>query len=269
MDNLSIPSTNSNAIAVSPFDFEGAQVRIIVRDGDPWFVLADACRILEIGNPSQAASRLDKDEKHTLTTNEGMVQKGPQSLITINESGLYSLVVTSRKPSAKRFKKWVTSEVLPSIRKTGSYGQDPMELLADPASLRQLLSGYAERVEVLEAKVEEAQPKVSFYDDYANSDGLFGLQNAARVLSQGPNKFVRWLKQDYLFYQGTALVPRVQYIQQGIFEVITTIVDDKARPRTFVTPKGIQYFAERFGVVLEGQRPPLRVTELPLFGEAD
>lgn len=97
------------------------EFRIVDRNGEPWFVLADVCRVLEIGNPSQAASRLDEDEKATLINDEGRPGDGAQSFTIINESGLYSLILTSRKPSAKRFKKWVTSEVLPSIRKTGGY----------------------------------------------------------------------------------------------------------------------------------------------------
>lgn len=103
-------------------DQESEQFRVINRDNEPWFVLADVCRKLEINNPSQAASRLDDDEKSTLITNEGTPTSGPQSFVIINESGLYSLILTSRKEGAKRFKKWVTSEVLPSIRKTGGYG---------------------------------------------------------------------------------------------------------------------------------------------------
>ncbi len=105
-----------------PFLFEDAHlVRGVIRDGEPWFVLADVCRVLEIGNPSQAATRLDDDERATLTNNEGQAGQGAQSFTIINESGLYSLILTSRKPAAKRFKKWVTAEVLPSIRKTGAY----------------------------------------------------------------------------------------------------------------------------------------------------
>lgn len=97
------------------FDF-----RIIDRDGEPWFVLADVCRALEIANAADAARRLDDDEKGIVITD---TLGGPQKLAIINESGLYSLILTSRKEGAKRFKKWVTSEVLPSIRKTGSYGK--------------------------------------------------------------------------------------------------------------------------------------------------
>jgi prophage antirepressor-like protein len=100
------------------------EFRMFDRDSEPWFVLVDACRALEIKNPSDAASRLDDDEKMTLTLTEDQsgVRGGPRSMTIINEPGLYSLILRSDKPSAKRFKKWVTSEVLPTIRKTGSYG---------------------------------------------------------------------------------------------------------------------------------------------------
>lgn len=106
------------------FDFDGLPVRVQDETGEPWFVLADVCRVLEIGNPSQAATRLDDDEKMTLTNNEGRAGSGAQAFTIINESGLYSLILTSRKPAAKRFKKWVTAEVLPAIRRTGRFAMD-------------------------------------------------------------------------------------------------------------------------------------------------
>ena len=94
--------------------------------GEPWFVLADVCRVLEVGNPSDAARRLDEDEKATLDNIEGRPGHGAQSFAIISESGLYSLILTSRKLAAKRFKKWVTAEVLPSIRKTDRYARAVM-----------------------------------------------------------------------------------------------------------------------------------------------
>lgn len=104
-------------------DPEHEEFRVIDRDGNPWFVLADVCRKLGIGNPSDAASRLDADEKMTLEITEGQsgVRGGARSMTIINESGLYSVILRSNKPEAKAFKKWITSEVLPSIRKTGGY----------------------------------------------------------------------------------------------------------------------------------------------------
>lgn len=97
------------------------QFRTVDRDGEPWFVLADVCKVLDIANPRDAASRLDDDEKDAVGITDAIGR--PQQQTIINESGLYSVILTSRKEGAKRFKKWVTSEVLPSIRKTGSYGK--------------------------------------------------------------------------------------------------------------------------------------------------
>jgi prophage antirepressor-like protein len=106
---------------IVPFDFEGNAVRVIMRDTVPWWVLADVCHVLGIGNPADAARRLDDDEKGIDTID---TPGGPQSLTIVNESGLFSLILTSRKPEAKRFKKWVTAVVLPSIMRTGSYIPD-------------------------------------------------------------------------------------------------------------------------------------------------
>ena len=105
---------------IVPFNFEDQQVRTLDRNGEPWFVAVDVCRVLEIGNPSDAVARLDGDEV-TLDSIEG--NHRPTNLI--NESGLYALILTSKKPQAKPFRKWVTSEVLPSIRKSGRYEHQP------------------------------------------------------------------------------------------------------------------------------------------------
>lgn len=100
------------------FAFEGQGVRMEVDAGEPWFVLSDVCRVLEIKQAHRAAASLDDDEKgrHTVTT-----LGGNQEMTVINESGLYSLILRSRKPEARRFKKWVTSDVLPTLRRSGAY----------------------------------------------------------------------------------------------------------------------------------------------------
>ena len=110
--------------AIQKWDFKGHEVRTVPgSDGEEWWVAKDVCDVLEIANVSDAMRRLDDDEKMTLGTTEGHSgsRGGAQSLNIINESGLYSLILTSRKPEAKAFKKWVTSVVLPAIRKTGRY----------------------------------------------------------------------------------------------------------------------------------------------------
>ena len=101
------------------FEFDSTLVRTIAKEGQAWFVTKDVCEILDIGDASKAVSRLDDDERGTTTVR---TPGGPQEVLTVNESGLYSLIFTSRKPEAKRFRKWVTSEVLPAIRQTGRYG---------------------------------------------------------------------------------------------------------------------------------------------------
>lgn len=107
--------------ALKVFEYEHHEkFSVIDRDGEPWFVLNEVCTKLEIANPSDAASRLDDDEKDTISITDSIGRSRKTTII--NESGLYSIILRSVKPEAKRFKKWVTSEVLPSIRKTGGYG---------------------------------------------------------------------------------------------------------------------------------------------------
>jgi len=110
----------SQSAQVSTFKFHTNSVRIVVRDGEPWFVANDVCTALDYVNTSKAvADHLDEDERSTITNSES--RNGGGKLTIINESGLYALVLRSRKPQARKFAKWVTGDVLPSIRKTGSY----------------------------------------------------------------------------------------------------------------------------------------------------
>lgn len=103
---------------VIPFDFEGSAVRVVMQDGRPWFVAKDVCDVLEVGNARMACSRLEEDERGVSTVD---TLGGQQTMNVISESGLYALIFTSRKEEARRFRKWVTDEVLPSIRETGRY----------------------------------------------------------------------------------------------------------------------------------------------------
>lgn len=110
---------------IQSFNFaDGITIRSMLDENNsPWFVAVDICKALEIKNVTDSMKRLDEDEKATLDNTEGRAGNGAQGFNIINESGLYSLILTSRKAEAKRFKKWVTSEVLPAIRKTGGYGE--------------------------------------------------------------------------------------------------------------------------------------------------
>lgn len=119
-DNMMDQTTETNS-ALTTFSFDDIPFRVVEKDGQLWFPLAETCRALEITNSGNAAARLDDDEKgvHSMDT-----LGGEQGVTIINESGLYNLIFGSRKKTAKRFKKWVTSEVLPQIRKTGQYTPD-------------------------------------------------------------------------------------------------------------------------------------------------
>lgn len=105
--------------SLTVFDFKQNQVRVVLIDGEPWFVAKDLCVILEIKNVSDALNRLDGDEKNTIVLNDG--NRGNPNTSVVSRSGMYALVLSSRKQEAKVFRKWITSEVLPSIEKTGSY----------------------------------------------------------------------------------------------------------------------------------------------------
>lgn len=116
---------------------------------------------------------------------------------------------------------------------------------SDPAVLLGVMDHLRMQVNAAKTQLLEAKPKIDAYDQLMNTDGLYGLQNAARALGVRPNMFIRWLKQTYLFYQGTALVARAAYRERELFEVKSTIVDEKARLSTFVTPKGLDYLRQK------------------------
>lgn len=158
---MSQQATNPPAV----FDYSGRQVRAITIDGDPWFVAVDVCKILDHSNHRMAVAGLDADEKGVSTTD---TPGGPQSTIIVSEAGLYALVMRSRRPEAKAFSRWVRHEVLPSIRRTGSYGApqaaipqtyaDALQLAADQA---RMIDRQASEIETAQAKVAELEPRTA------------------------------------------------------------------------------------------------------------
>jgi anti-repressor protein len=179
------------ATEVIPFSFDGNAVRVIMRNGEPWWVLADVCKVLEISNPRDAASRLDDDEKDGVGITDAIGRE--QQTTVINESGLYSVILTSRKEAAKRFKKWVTADVVPTIRKTGSYGlaapqMSPAELMA-----RALLAAN-DTLNEQRALISEMQPKVEALDRIASADGSFCFRDAAKMLQVSETRLMELLQ---------------------------------------------------------------------------
>lgn len=162
--------------SLTVFDFGGEGVRVLERNGEPWFVASDVARVLGYTNPHEAIRTHCKGVSETRTPSAG----GEQTVKIIPERDVYRLVMRSKLPAAERFEDWVTGEVLPSIRKTGSYGIDPVKALNDPATLRQLLLENVEKVLALEGAVAEARPKVEVYDRLVESSDTLGFREACK-----------------------------------------------------------------------------------------
>lgn len=238
---------------VVPYRFEDHPVRITDRDGAPWFILADVCRILDLSNPSKAAASLDDDERHTLTNGEGIAAPQVQQMTVINESGLWSLILRSRKAEAKRFKKWLTAEVLPSIRQTGQYGAPaPAIDLRDPAVLKRLvhdLSGMA--VEAGE-RIAKLKPKADALDRLADAQGLICMADAAKVLSVPPRKLSAWMEgAGWIFRrsEGGPYVAHSKALAAHLLEHKGYTVQRPGKPdkwvaQVMVTPKGLARLGE-------------------------
>jgi len=143
------------------FDYQGYKVRTITIDDEPWFVAKDVCGILDISNGRQALVRLDDDEKNTVILNDGT--PGNPNTAIVNEPGLYSLILSSRKPEARMFKRWITHEVLPQIRQTGSYNapQSPTEALLQAVHI---LAEQERKIQQLEAGQQVLQHRVNNLD---------------------------------------------------------------------------------------------------------
>lgn len=208
---------------IEKFSFEGmAEVRVVKIDGEPWFVAADVCKVLGLSKVSMAIKSLDADEKGVSTVS---TPGGDQQVSIINESGLYSLILRSRKPEAKRFKRWVTSEVLPTIRKTGGYatpGTDLHRLLAESPlealkAVADTATKLAEENQALKARVEEDAPKVLLAEEFFESDGLMGIREAARSFSIPQNTFTAMLREwNWMDLNGTAA--KAYAVKQGYME---------------------------------------------------
>jgi anti-repressor protein len=232
------------------------QLRVVKDDnGEPWFVAQDVCDALCIGNVSQSLNRLDDDEKNTIILNDGI--PGNPSKAVVNEPGLYSLVLSSRKPEAKAFKRWVTHEVLPSIRKKGGYiaaaaDETPEQIMARAVLLAQ------DTIERQKAQIEELKPKALFADAVAASDGTCLVGELAKMMRQngvqiGQNRLFEKLRQDgYLGKTGSNYnVPTQRAMEMGLFRIKETSITHSDGHITVqrtakVTGKGQQYFINRF-----------------------
>jgi anti-repressor protein len=214
---------SQNALKV--FDFDGRQVRIVEKDGQPWWVAKDVCDVLDIKNTSQAVGQLDEYER-------SMFYIGRQGEVNIiNESGVYALILRSNKPDARNFRKWLLFDVLPAIRRHGGYLTDRKleEVLTDPDTLIRLarnLKTEKERCRVLEAKIHEDRPKVLFAESVEASDSSILVGDLAKLIRQngcqmGRKRLFAWLRQNgYLMKIGESRnMPTQKSMESGLFEI--------------------------------------------------
>jgi anti-repressor protein len=245
---------------LKPFMYGSNSVRTVVIGDQPWFVAKDVCEVLDIGNPSQALSRLDEDERNTIILNEG--NRGNPNQTIINEPGLYSLILGSRKPEAKQFKRWITHEVIPSIRKHGAYiTPETLErTLQDPDYLIGVITALKNEQETrkqLEQKIEEDKHKTIFADAVQASQDCILVGQLATLLKQngvniGQTRLFNYLReQGYLCKSGDRKnLPTQRAMEMKLFEVKEFTVHGNSGIRVRHTPKvtgrGQVYFLNKF-----------------------
>lgn len=227
------------------FNYNGANIRTVSKNGEPWFVAADVCRVLEIGNPSDAIARLEEDER-TLVSIEGASNGLPVN--AINEPGLYSLILSSRKPEARAFKRWITHEVIPAIRRHGMYAID--EILANPdlaiAALTQLKEEREQRkaLELTAAmqrqQILELQPKASYYDLILQSKSTVPITKIAKDYGMSAKALNKLLHEMGVQYKlGRTWILYQQFAEQGYTQSRTYAIDaDRSTMHTYWTQKG-------------------------------
>lgn len=244
---------------------EFGEIRVAEINGDPWMVGKDIAVALGYTNPRKALNDHVDDEDKGVTKCDTL--GGPQEMTIINESGLYSLVLSSKLPGAKKFRRWVTSEVLPSIRKTGGYIAATAEMSDAEIMARALLVANdtikrrGVRIQALEAQAEADRPKVLFADSVSASKHSILIGEMAKILKQngvenmGQNRLFEWLRGNgYLIRRpgGTDFnMPTQKSMELGLFEINETAVTHadghvsiSKTPK--VTGKGQQYFINKF-----------------------
>lgn len=239
------------------------QIRTIQQNGEPWFVGKDVADILGYQNGSRDVNRhVDEDDRQNYQNGTFESNRG---LTIINESGLYSLILSSKMPKAKEFKRWVTGEVIPAIRKTGGYiaGSENMtdaEIMAKAVLVAQsTIRQRDQRIKELESDVAAAKPKVLFADAVSASDSTILIGDLAKILKQnghpiGQKRLFNWMReQGYLIKRAGADYnsPTQRAMEMGLFKIKETAISHSdghvsVSKTTKVTGKGQQYFINKF-----------------------
>ncbi|AVM23236.1 phage antirepressor [Bacillus pumilus] len=240
------------------FNYQDQEVRTVIQDGQPWFVAKDVCEILGIKNATQAVSKLDIDERSMLNIG----RQGNTNIV--NEPGLYTLILGSRKPEAKQFKRWITHEVIPTIRKTGGYvaNDDLFIQTYLPQADEQTKHFFKATLQTMKEQtkqIEAMKPKALFADAVETSESSVLVGELAKLLQQnnvqiGPNKLFEWLRENgYLIRKkGESYnLPTQRSMDMGLFEIKKRAVNNPdGSVRTTRTPKvtgkGQVYFINKF-----------------------
>lgn len=244
----------ANENTIQSFEFNGFVLRGKLVNTEPVFIGADACAALEIRNSRDALSRIDLDDVGITDVIDSLGRT--QQMKTVNESGLYQLIFQSRTNGAKAFKKWVTSEVLPQIRKTGSY-EKPKTL--EERSL-EILGELSARVEQQQRELETARPKAQAYDEFLGATGLISMKRASDLLTEagvpiGRNSLFKELERlGWIYRESGAWVPMESKKRQGLitakaqtrpdYASIIPGVRKLADPKIHLTPKGLHRLRE-------------------------
>lgn len=241
------------------FNFQNLPVRTVQLNNQPYWVLKDVCAVLGISNSRMTAERLEDDEVSQTDIIDSLGRSQSTSVIT--ESGLYAVILRSDKPNAKEFRKWVTSEVLPAIRKNGAYLTDEKayDITHNPQSLADLLLQAGEQLKQKEIIIQEMKPKALFADAVASSKTSILIGQLAKILTQngyqiGQNRLFEKLRNEGFLSSRKGAdwnMSQQRYVEQGIFEIKeSTHIDGNGVNITTktvkVTGKGQQYFINKF-----------------------
>ena len=232
---------------------EFGKVRTVIKDGEPWLVGKDVAEILEYSNTRDAISRhVDSEDKTTVVISDsGSSYKSKTTII--NESGFYSLVLSSKMPKAKEFRRWVTSNVLPTIRRTGGYVanedmfiENYLPFLEEPYQGLFRLQMMA--INQLNERIRHDQPLLEFANQVSNSENLIDMNAMAKLAIEenipiGRNRLFRWLRENEILMSDN--LPYQKFIDRGYFAVKESVFETgsmtKTYQQTFVTGKGQQF----------------------------
>ena len=244
------------------FNFKGAEVRTMLINDEPYFVGKDVASILGYSNTSKAILKhVDDEDKRILKSQNGTLEKVPnRGLQVINESGLYSLILSSKLPTAKEFKRWVTSEVLPAIRKHGAYLTDrkAADIVTNKDALADLLRQASEQLKAKDLQIAEMKPKALFADAVAASQQTVLIGELAKFLKQngcdmGQNRLFTWMRKNgYLINRrGSSYnMPTQRAMNMGLFRIKETPIVHHGYTTVNKTPKvtgkGQLYFTNKF-----------------------